>query len=135
MSYTINRSNHIRDEITLNDNDETLKISVDLVIDDILAGYGSAMKKLSQARKDIEAAQRSEDPEVLQAAHTALGDGVTALFTLLFGSEQTQQLVAFYSGRYNEMLGDFLPYIQQVLLPEINKAKDDAVKRYTAWKG
>ena len=134
MSYTINRSNHIRDEITLNDADETLKITVDLVIDDILTGYGDAMKKLAQARKGVEAAQKSEDPEVLQAAHTALGEGVTALFALLFGADQTQQLVAFYSGRYNEMLGDFLPYIQSVLLPEINKAKEAAVQRYTSWK-
>jgi hypothetical protein len=135
MSYTINRSSHILDEITLKDNGETLTIKVDLVIDDILAGYSRAMKALSIARRDVEAAQQSDDPDALQTAHTAFCEGARALFELFFGADQTQQLTDFYNGRYSEMLGDFLPYIREVLLPQIEKAKEAAVQRYTAWKG
>ena len=135
MSYTIERSAHIVDEITLTDNAETLVIKVDLVVDDILAGYTGTTKALAQARKAVEEAQQSNDPEAIQSAHTAFCDAVRAMFTLFFGAGQTQQLVDFYGGKYSEMLGDFLPYIRDVLLPQIDKAKDAAVKRYTAWKG
>lgn len=134
MSYKITRSNHILDSITVEDNGQELTISVDLVVDDILAGYNKALRAIQEAQEQAEGAKGGEDPDAIEHANEALGKAVVALFGLIFGEEQTERIVDFYTGRYLEMLGDFIPYITQEIMPKVQQAKNTLAKRYTAWK-
>lgn len=134
MAYTIKRSNHIQDEVTVEDNGKILTIKVDLTVDDILTNYNNALKAIQEAHKAAEKARDEKDPEAIGEANEALGRGVVSLFGMLFGVDQTQEILKFYENRYAEMLADFLPYITQVIMPKIQAAKDNLAKRYKSWK-
>lgn len=134
MAYTIKRSGHIKDEVTVEDNGKTLTIKVDLTVDDILANYNQALRAIQEASTTAEKARADRDPEAIGAASEALGRGVISLFGMLFGVDQTQEILTFYENRYTEMLADFLPYITQVIMPKIQEAKDNLAKRYKSWR-
>lgn len=135
MAYQINKAQHVRDEIELHDGDEALMVVVDITVDAILSGYNSARTRIAAAQKSIDALQENKgDPEALEAATNELGSAVVALFVLLFGEEQVEKILEFYSGNHLEMLADFLPYIMYELNPKIRAAQQALAKRYTAWR-
>jgi hypothetical protein len=54
-------------------------------------------------------------------AQEAFGTAVIAIFAVLFGKENTDKIIAFYDGRYAEMLSDIMPFIEDALLPKIKE--------------
>lgn len=126
MAYTIKRSNHIVDDIHLEDNGNTLDITVDLTVDDILKEYNTTIKRISTLQNEIQQMPAEEVGD----AYAKLGGEIINLFTLLFGQEQTEEIMEFYGGRSMEMLGDFLPFITDSLVPKINEAQKVLADRY-----
>lgn len=120
MAYKIERKGHIVDSLTVEDGDKALTIEVDINVDGILARYTELTRKIAQLSGGGDVSEKAE----------RLGTAVVELFAVLFGDEQTQKIVDFYGGRYLEMLGDFVPYIHDVLAPQIQDAQKAIAAKY-----
>lgn len=134
--YTIKKAAHIVDELKIDGDDgKDLTLNVNIYIDDILAGFEEKRAAISKAQQDLKAlkASKETDPAELGLVLNSLNDAAYALFELVFGKEQTETLVKFYDNRVLSMLGDFLPYFSEVILPEIKKAQSDLADKYKSW--
>ena len=126
--YTIKKAAQIVDELKIEDGDKTMTVDVNIYVDDIMADVVKCQKKIALAQAKIR--ENKNDGDAL----AGLGEAVIALFGLLFGEEQTKAIVDFYENRTASMLADFLPYIAQVIIPEIQKAQKNLAATYTSWK-
>lgn len=126
--YTIKKAAHIVDELKIEDGDKTMTVDVNIYVDDVMADVVKCQKKIALAQAKIR--ENKNDGDAL----AGLGEAVMALFGMLFGEEQTKAIVEFYENRTASMLADFLPYIAQVIIPEIQKAQKNLAATYTSWK-
>ena len=134
--YTIKKAAHIVDELKIDGDDgKDLTLNVNIYIDDILAGFEEKRLAIKKAQEDLKAlkASKETDPAEIGLVLNSLNDAAYALFELIFGKEQTEKLVQFYDNRVLSMLGDFLPYFSEVILPEIKKAQSDLADKYKSW--
>ena len=132
--YQINRTNHIVDEVKMTDNGRELIVKVDLNVERIMGRYNAARRAIAAAQqnvKDIQETDRKE--ELLPQATAQLGSAIMALFELIFGEEQTQRIAEFYDGDHLGMLGDFIPYLTEVVMPKIQKAQEQLASKYAGW--
>ena len=124
--YQIKR-NHIVEELEIEDNGKTLKVSVDINVDTMLKAYNNAQYKIAQASLDSQKAAEAKD---VSKAEAALGDAILGLFEVVFGPEQTKKIIKFYNEKYLEMLGDIAPFIAEVVAPKFKEAQDRITERY-----
>ena len=135
MAYTITKAPHVRDEVTIQDGDKTLTVAVDLYVDDVLADIGRVRAELAEAQARVQDLKRQEaGKDEVVAALQQLDRVAMELFGLIFGPEQTEELNHFYDGRTLSMLGDFIPYFTDVILPAVNDAQKRLADTYTAWR-
>ena len=50
-----------------------------------------------------------------------LGAAVVDLFEAVFGKEDTKTILDFYENRYVEMCQEVVPFITQIVIPEVRK--------------
>ena len=136
MAYTIKKAPHIQDEVTIQDEHggTDLELHVDIYVDDILELIDPVRARLAAAQASVAELKRSgAGARELDKANLALKEATLELFRLIFGLEQTDSLIGYYGGRMISALADFLPYISEVILPEVQKAQKDLADRYKAW--
>ena len=133
--YTIKKAAHIVDELKIEDGNDSLVLNVNIYVDDILADFEEKRAAIGKAQSDLKAlkASKEADPSQIGVVLNSLNDATYALFELIFGKEQTEQLVSYYNNRALTMLADFLPYFTGVILPEIKKAQADLADKYKSW--
>lgn len=135
--YTIKKAAHIVDELKIEDENggKDLEIYVNIYVDDILADFEEKRAAIGKAQSDLKAlkASKEADPSQIGIVLNSLNDATYALFELIFGKEQTDQIVSYYNNRVLTMLADFLPYFTGVILPEIKKAQADLADKYKSW--
>ena len=133
--YTIKKAAHIVDELKIEDGNDPLVLNVNIYVDDILADFEEKRAAIGKAQSDLKAlkASKEADPSQIGIVLNSLNDAIYALFELIFGKEQTEQLVSYYNNRVLSMLGDFLPYFSDVIMPEIKKAQTDLADKYKSW--
>ena len=131
MAYQIKRQAHVTDEIQLEDNGKQLTVKVDLQVERILRDYNAAWAKIRAAQKQIQ--DLKEKGENTEDAAAAVGAAIMSLFALLFGEEQTRQIMDFYDGAYLEMLADFVPYISEKIVPKVQEAQTALADKYRRW--
>ena len=124
--YQIKRK-HIVEDLEIEDNGKTLKLSVDINVDSMLKAYNSAQYKIAQASNAAKAAAGDKD---MSACEEAMGDAVLSLFEVIFGQEQTRQIIEFYDNKSLEMLGDIAPFITDVIAPRFKEAQDRIAESY-----
>lgn len=124
--YQIKRK-HIVEDLEIEDNGKTLKLSVDINVDSMLKAYNNAQYKIAQASNAAKAAAGDKD---MSACEEAMGDAVLSLFEVIFGQEQTRQIIEFYDNKSLEMLGDIAPFITDVIAPRFKEAQDRIAESY-----
>ena len=136
--YTIKKSAQIVDKLKIEDENggKDLEIYVNIYVDDILAEFEEKRAAIAKAQSDLKAlkASKEADPAQIGIALNSLNDATYALFELIFGKEQTDELTKYYNGRILTMLGDFLPYFSDVILPAIKRAQTDLANKYKSWR-
>lgn len=120
--YQIKR-NHVSEDLRVEDNGKTLDLHVDLNVDAIMQRYVAAAKSLAEAQREI---RKGTDEVKVQR----LGAAIVDVFGVVFGQEQTKQLIEFYDGAYTEMLADVAPFINDVVAPKINEAQKRIMAQY-----
>lgn len=124
--YKIKR-NRIVEDLEIEDNGKTLTLKVDLNVDTILHQYNQAQYKIAEA--SIMAKKAANDTD-LSKAEEAMGNAVFGLFEVVFGEDQTKQIIDFYGEKPLEMLGDIAPFISDVVAPRIMDAQQRISDRY-----
>ena len=120
--YQIKR-NHVVENLELDDNGKKLNLRVDLNVDSILRRYLAVAGELTRAQRDINKGLTEERVE-------KLGQAIIDVFGVIFGDEQTKQLIDFYDGAYTEMLADVAPFINDVVAPKVNEAQQRLMQNY-----
>lgn len=132
--YQINRTNHIVDEVKMTDNGRELIVKVDLNVEKIMGRYNAARREIAAAQQNVTDIRNSDRAaELLPQATAQLGSAIVALFVLIFGEEQTESIAEFYQGDHLGMLGDFIPYLTEVVMPKIQQAQEQLASKYTGW--
>ena len=124
--YKIKR-NHLVEDLQIEDNGKILDLKVDINIDSILQQYNKAQYRIAQAAQAAKKAANDKDMENIEVA---MGEAVLGLFEVVFGHDQTQQIIDFYNNRAFEMLTDISPFITEVVAPKIQEAQQAIEDRY-----
>ena len=124
--YKVKR-NHIVEDLEIEDNGKVLKLAVDISVDTMLKSYNNAQYKIAQASID---AKQAKDDKDMSKAKEAMGNAVLGLFEVIFGAEQTKQIIEFYDNKSLEMLGDIAPFITEVVAPRFKEAQDRITESY-----
>lgn len=130
--YTVRRKQTIDDELVIENSkgEEALRLPVKLHIDDILARYNRLRAMLGEAQHKL--AEHPAD----EAALTAYGMILTELFSLIFGKDGCERLMAFYGDedeekcRWTEMLMDVAPFVSDVINPQVQAAMKERAERF-----
>ena len=69
------------------------------------------MQEIKDASTEVEKA----------SAITVLGAAVVDLFEAVFGREDAECILDFYGNRYVEMCQEVVPFITQIVIPEVRK--------------
>lgn len=120
--YQIKR-NHVVEDLQVEDNGKTLDLHVDLNMDGIMQRYTAAAKTFADAQRAVRSSQTEE-------RITAYGEAILGFFSVIFGDDQTKQLVEFYDGAYTEMLTDVIPFINDVVAPKVAEAQQRVMQQY-----
>lgn len=117
MAYKIRKSSRITEDIELlGENGETQKIiSVDINIDHIMSGCRNMEITLLKLQKN---AKKGESTQAL----SEYGKAITEFFCLVFGEENTKEMLEFFDGRYTDMFTQILPFYVDVVKPAIEAA-------------
>lgn len=114
----IKKTNMINEKLIIKDGTfKRLKINVKMHVDDVLSDYNSAQAKLKIAEEKI----RKNPTEFSQKEY---GEAVINIFNVVFGEKDTQRILKFYENRYAEMLIDIFPFVQDKILPNLQKYVD-----------
>ena len=116
--YVIQKSQEFTDTITFEDSSrDPLTVNIKLNFSaDLAAKYRQLQLKLIELQK-----QHQQAPGSLEVVG-GIGECIVQVFSLLFGEENTQNIVRFYSNNPEQMLLDVFPYITNVIVPELKKA-------------
>ena len=125
--YQITR-NRVVEDLEIDDNGKKLNIHVDFNVDNMLRRYLQAAGELSKAQADLKKGDSTEQKV------EALGEAILNVFSVIFGDDQTKQIVDFYDGAYMEMLAEVAPFISDVVAPKIQEAQQRIMSKYQSAK-
>lgn len=115
--YEIKRRAYISEEIKIGD--EILK--VEFAPDKIIREYQAATAAVIRAQDAVKAAGGNPGPEVVET----LGEAVVAFLGVTLGKENAEKLLAFFEGNYTEMLLQVMPFVLEVIVPQIEAGAAD----------
>ena len=124
--YQVKR-NRIVEQLEIDDNGKKTVFDVDINVDGIMREYNQAQYAIAQAQIS---AQKAKDEKDLKEAEQAMGEAILALFKVIFGEKQLDQILKIYDNRPLEMLGDIAPFIADVVAPKIQDAQQRIQERY-----
>lgn len=115
MAYQIIRKSRITEELELCRADGTVaeRLTVDIDIDSIGARVYKAYENMAIAQLDLQKDKRNVE---------AFGRAVLNLFVVIFGEDGANRIAAFYENKEGEMLLDLIPFINNVVMPQVSAA-------------
>lgn len=123
MAYQAKRKALYQEEFQLVEEDGTVVHTLQVSLDaDCMA------RKLSEKHIALVKALRSvqgintTSPEADQTAgFEVLGNAIADMLEAVFGEKETKIIVEFYNNRYIEMCREVVPFITDIVIPEIRK--------------
>lgn len=114
--FQIKKSKIITEELALMDDNGTIDMMLEIEInpDRIINEYRKIELMLAKAEKVAKENNTSESAKVY-------GDMIITYITLLFGNDNTSKLINYYDGRHTDMLIDIMPFINNVIRPQLEK--------------
>ena len=86
--------------------------------------------ELIHAQTAIKQAKGTEDISVVEGAYEAFGNAIISILELIFGDDGAQKIVNYYEGKYDELLYEITPYINDVILPHLHEKSAQNRKKY-----
>lgn len=128
--YVLNQRSTFSDEIVLQKNDgtqDTIKYSLP-INEETLKKYRTLQIKLIDFQRKCKS-----DPKDITVIESA-GKIIVELLCVIFGDENAKKLIDFYSNDYPAMMSDLFPYIQNTIVPELNKVAKSRKKGFKSHK-
>lgn len=131
MAYQIKRSQKTIEQLDLVDSAGSVKtIDVRLDADGLVEKVSKKYMDLLNAQKEAsELNVVTANPEKVVQTQERLGNVTLALFEAVFGEEDTKTILDFYDGNTIEMIQAVVPFIVQVVIPEIRKISQENRKQ------
>lgn len=135
MTYQAKRKQHYTETLELVDEIGTVRHSVVVDLDPGVVAENLSRKytELIRVKREADAVDQ-KNPESLVQAYQNLGDAVMGMIEAVFGTENANVIFAFYGERYNEMLVEVMPFVNDVVIPEVRRlakeSKHDALQKY-----
>lgn len=120
MAYQAKRKKLYREEFQLVDENGTIAKRFFVELDPDVVAPELSKKHLSFIRAS-EKAKKIDVNESPEEALELVGSITTDILQVVFGTENAQYIVDFYQGRYIEMVREVLPFVFQVVIPELRK--------------
>lgn len=123
MNVKFTRTKKLEDTIELvneSGGSETLRVSLDL--DTVARGFLQKYNALEAAHRKLRELQKNKKKADFEESAALYGSVVIDLLELVFGKENTSEILLFYENSYFEMVQQIMPYITGRVLPEIRAA-------------
>ena len=128
MAYVVERKKHITEEVHLTRGGKTVEVlKVDIVPDVFRGRFKDVIHALDRANS-----MSTETNEDIIARDEAARSAVFGLMEFVFGREQLEKLKSYFDGAYTEMLEELLPFITDVIAPQISDAAKERAERLKA---
>ena len=123
MAYKAKRQELVTEDLELCNADGTVvkTIHVELDADNMVRKLSEKHVALINALKNVQEIKDASTEGEKANAVTVLGAAVVDLFEAVFGREDAECILDFYGNRYVEMCQEVVPFITQVVIPEVRK--------------
>lgn len=123
MAYKVKRQEMVTEDLELCNADGTVvkTIHVELDADSMVRKLSEKHLTLINALNDVQKISDSSAEEEKAKGITVLGSAVVDLFEAVFGKEDAKSILEFYGNRYVEMCQEVVPFITQIVIPEVRK--------------
>lgn len=117
MAYQAKRKKIYEEEFQLAEEDGTVVHTLHVSLD-----ADSMVKKLSEKQVElINALKRVKEAQADAEGMEILGNAVIAMIEAVFGVEDAKVILDFYNNRYIELCNEVVPFITDVVIPEVRK--------------
>ena len=119
MAYQARRSAVLIEDIELiNKNNEVEKvIHVEFNADAMAREFNAARNGIIRAQAEVKKGEVSDK-------YTTFGEAVIEIFRVVFGENNTREIIGFYENNYLEMVSELMPFITDVAAPAVQQAVD-----------
>lgn len=115
MAYQAKRKKIYEEEFQLAEEDGTVVHTLHVSLD-----ADSMVKKLSEKQIElIHALNRVKEAKADAEGMEILGNAVIAMIEAVFGVEDANVILDFYNNRYIELCNEVVPFITDVVIPEV----------------
>lgn len=117
MAYQAKRKKLYTEDFELTEEDgrviHTLHVSLDP--DSMAVKLSEKHAALVRALSDINKISEGENGDALEK----IGNAVTDILEAVFGQEDAETIIDFYQGRYIEMCKEVIPFVTDVVVPQV----------------
>lgn len=130
MAYQITRKASYTQTLELLDESgriaHVIKVSVDpyRMAEQLSRQYTEILRAYEKASK----VQSNGNPQEVLQAYGELGGIVETMMKAVFGETDTQVILEFYGDNYGEVIENIVPFISNVLLPELRRLSQEKRK-------
>ena len=123
MAYKAKRQDRVIEDLELcgSDGKVVKTIHVELDADNMVRKLSEKHVALINALKSVQEIKDASTEVEKANAITVLGAAVVDLFEAVFGREDAECILDFYGNRYVEMCQEVVPFITQIVIPEVRK--------------
>lgn len=126
MAYKLERQKRLQKELQIGE--EIIK--VDIVPEAIARDFyrcQASILALQVKIKDV-----AGDAAALEPLYQELGTAIIEMMRMVFGQANTEKIIAFYEGNYQEMVMMVSPYIEDEIVPALHMAVEAERERIRA---
>lgn len=131
MAYQAKRKKLYTEDFELTEEDGVVVHTLHVALDP-----DSMVKKLSEKHMALVKALQNmngvDTENAPGAALETLGNTVTDIMEAVFGPEDARIIVDFYEGRYMEMCREVMPFVTNVVIPEVRRMAQENKKAIAA---
>lgn len=119
MAYQARRSAVLTEDIELinKDNEVEKVLHVEFNADRLAREFNAARNGIIRAQKEAEKSEAAD-------RYAAFGNAAVEMFKVVFGEENTLEILEFYKDNYIEMVSELMPFIVDVAAPAVQQAVD-----------
>ncbi len=123
MAYQAKRKKIYTEDFELTEEDgrvvNTLHVSLDP--DSMAVKLSEKHAALVRALRDVNKLSEGGNEGALET----IGNAVTDILEAVFGPEDTKTIIEFYQGRYIELCSEVIPFVTNVVVPQVRKLAQD----------
>lgn len=120
MAYQAKRKKLYQEEFQLVDENGMIAKRMHVELDPDVIAPELSKKYLAFVRASEEAKKIDVGKSPAEALEL-IGNTTTDILQAVFGDENAQYIVEFYRGRYTEMAREVLPFVFQIVIPQVRK--------------